>query len=206
MQAQERLAEQSRHSGSARPGPPEWIGTVLPPEYGAIAAKIKALHEEAARIAQTAAVLWQTGPELVLAVGGLLRAMQWEANVADRSASYDLSVELEGGRRLLIEVVDGAEPLSRKAPEIGRILQTLQGEGGDRDRVVLVANIGPEAPPDSRPEQPVAADALRLIQGLGANVITTTTLFGIWRYSLEDLPGARRTIMRLHAQDGGIFR
>jgi hypothetical protein len=52
----------------------------------------------------------------------------------------------------------------------------------------------------------VAADALRLIQGLGANFVTTATLFGIWRFSLQNLQEARKSVLSLHKLDGGIFR
>jgi len=45
-----------------------------------------------------------------------------------------------------------------------------------------------------------------LIQGLGANFVATSTLFGIWRYSLKDLAGARKSVVNLHTQDGGLFR
>ena len=72
--------------------------------------------------------------------------------------------------------------------------------------VVIVANAYCEKPPAARKEDPVAPDALRLIQGLGANFVTTATLFGIWRYSLQNLQEARKSVMNLQELDGGVFR
>jgi len=122
------------------------------------------------------------------------------------AASYDLTVELDGGRRLLVEVIGSQDGVTRKSPQINQILRTLQDGAGDKDRVVVVANAHCETPLASRRQEPVAPDALRIIQGLGANFITTPTLFGIWRYSLQDLAGARKSVTRLHGQDGGLFR
>jgi hypothetical protein len=115
-------------------------------------------------------------------------------------------VHLDGNRRLLVQVVGSPEGMARKSPHIGQVLQTLQGDAGEQDRVVVVVNAHCETPVAERRQEPVSPDALRLLQGLGANVIPTPALFGIWRYSLQDLQGARASIMRLHGQDGGIFR
>ena len=60
-------------------------------------------------------------------------------------------------------------------------------------------------PVSTRPD-PVAPDGLRIIQGVGANFIATPTLLGLWKYSLTDLASAKKSIHRLHAQDGGIYR
>jgi hypothetical protein len=47
---------------------------------------------------------------------------------------------------------------------------------------------------------------MRLIQGLGANFVPTSTLFGIWKRSLQDRAQARKSVLNLYAMDGGIFR
>ncbi|HUF46227.1 MAG TPA: hypothetical protein VMM93_00360 [Vicinamibacterales bacterium] len=186
---------------------PGWVTSELPAEYGELAARIKALEDEARKFETVAAVLWQTGTPLVRAVHDLFDALGYRAEPSESgAASYDLAVKLEDGRRLLVEVVGGPEAMTRRSPQISQVLRTLQEEAGDGDRVVVVANAFADLPLADRRQEAVQGDALRLIQGLGANFITTATLFGVWRYSLKDMAGARKSITRLHAQDGGIFR
>jgi hypothetical protein len=72
------------------------------------------------------------------------------------------------------------------------------------DRVVLVANNDPTSPPAGRPD-PAFPDALGVLQRMGVVVVTTATLFRLWRLSYEDQPKARKVLERLHAQDGGLF-
>ncbi len=201
------LADVPEDAMTSNDGQPGWVTGELPAQYGELAAKIKALHEEAHKYEKIAAVLWQTGTPLVLAVRDLFAALQFKVEMSESgSASYDLSVELENGRRLLVDVVGAADAVDRKSPHIGQVLHALQDDARDQDRVVMVANTHCETPLADRRQESVTPEALRLIQGLGANFISSQTLFGIWRYSLQDLPGARKSIARLHAQDGGVFR
>jgi hypothetical protein len=72
------------------------------------------------------------------------------------------------------------------------------------DRVVFVANNDPATPPADRPD-PVLPDALDVLHRMGVDVVTTTTLFRLWRLSLEDQEKAWKALERLHAQDGGPF-
>lgn len=188
-------------------GQPAWVTGELPAQYGELAAKIKALKEEAQKFEKIAAVLWQTGTPLVHAVRDLFLALEFKCEPSESgSASFDLAVELDNGRRLLVEVVGEPDGIARKSPHIGQVLRVLQDDAGEHDRVVIVANTHCETPLPGRRQEPITPDALRILQGLGANFIATPTLFGIWRYSLGDLPGARKSITRLHGQDGGIFR
>jgi hypothetical protein len=188
-------------------GQPEWITGELPAQYGELAAKIRALKSEARKYEKIAAVLWQTGAPLVLAVRDLVDALQFKVETSGNGpAGHDLTVHLEGNRRLLLQVVGSPEGMTRKSPHIAHVLHTLQSDASEQDRVVVVANTHCEIPATERRQEPVSPDALRLLQGLGANFIPTPTLFGLWRYSLQDLAGARQSVMRLHGQDGGIFR
>ena len=72
------------------------------------------------------------------------------------------------------------------------------------DRVVFVVNNDPATPPADRPD-PFLPDALGVLQRMGVDVVTTATLFRLWRLSYEDQPKARKALERLHAQDGGPF-
>jgi hypothetical protein len=187
-------------------GQPAWITPELPPQYGELARQIADLQKEARKFEDIAAVVWQTGRPLTQAVRDLFAALQFDAKVMDGESTSDVRVDLDSGKRLLVQVAGGGTSIQRKSPQIARILQALQDDAGEKDRVILAANVFSELPLPQRREEPVAVDALRIIQGLGANFITTGTLFGLWRYSLTDLEGARKSIFKLHAQDGGIFR
>lgn len=184
---------------------PAWVAAELPPEYGEIARKIANLRHEARKYERFADVLWCKGQPLKLGVRDVFAALEFKTDLSDETANYDLAVELEPQRRLLVEVLAGVSPLDKRSPDIARALRAIQ-EAGPGDRVVFAANIPCDKPVAMRQEVPAAPDALRLIQGLGANLVTTATLFGFWRYSLQDLAGARKSVHLLHALDGGIFR
>lgn len=187
-------------------GQPAWVSSELPPQYEELASKIAALQEEARKYEDIAAVLWRTGAPLTVAVRNLFFALQLETELIESSASYDLRVHLDGGRRMLVAVAGATEGIDRKSPLIAQVLRTLQDDAGELDRVVVVSNAYCEAPLGLRREEPVTSDALKLIRGLAANVVATSTLFGIWRYSLKDLAAAKKSVINLHTQDGGIFR
>lgn len=185
---------------------PEWVIAELPEQCAEIARQIAELRQKAEKFERVAAVLWTSGPELLAALSDLFTALGFDVEPAAGNLPYDLKVTLEGGRALLVQVVSGRERIDRRAPVLARILQALQEVTGERDRVVLATNLFPDVPLDRRPDEQVTTDAMRLIQGLGANVVPTRTLFGIWKSSLDDPAQAKTRITNLHAMDGGILR
>ena len=185
---------------------PDWVASEMPPRYIEIAGRLAVLRQEAREFERVGEVLWQTGSALTRAIRDLFTALQFETELTSRGTNYDLSVRTEGGRRLLVEVIGSPVAITKKSPEIAKALRAMQEDAGEKDRVVIVANAYCEKPPAARKEDPVAPDALRLIQGLGANFVTTATLFGIWRYSLQNLQEARKSVMNLQELDGGVFR
>lgn len=185
-------------------GQPPWVTSELPPQYAELANKIAAIQAEARKYEDIAGVVWQTGKPLIVAVRNLFTAMQFETEIKE-GACYDVAVQVESGKRLLLVVVGSREGIQRKSPYIGQIVRALQEDAGATDRVVLAANAFCETPVTSR-QDPVAPDALRIIQGVGANFVATPTLLGLWKYSLTDLASAKKSVLRLHAQDGGIYR
>ena len=187
-------------------GQPGWVTTELPPRYAELAGQIAALQSEARTYEGVAAVLWQTGGLLTLATRDLFAALQLDTFLMETGANYDLQVQLDGGRRLLVLTAGGSETLDRKADVISRVFATIQQDAGEHDRVVVVSNAYCGMPLAQRKDEPIATDALKLIRGLGANVIASSTLFGIWRYSFKDAAGARKSLTNLHTQEGGIFR
>ena len=86
-------------------------------------------------------------------------------------------------------------------------LDTRQGEAGDGDRIVLAANTQLDRPLQERsPGDAITKDALQILQGLGANFVTTSTLFEIWmQLQTDDDEAARQRLLSLHSQDGGHF-
>jgi hypothetical protein len=185
---------------------PPWVTAELPDQYADIARQMEALKEQARAYEGVAGVLWQRGSALTSSVRDLFMALGFETELAGYGSQCDLRVSLGSGRRLLIDVVSESQSLDRRSPHIARILKVLQEEAGEKDRVLLVANIAAEVAPSARRGEPVGADALRLIQGLGANFVPTSALFGIWKQSLSDAQHARNTVTNLHSMDGGIFR
>jgi len=185
---------------------PDWVTQELPEQYAEIARQIAGLKEQSRAYEGIAAVLWQTGSALTSAVADLFMSLGFETELAEYGSTCDLRVNLSDGRRLLIDVVSERQGLDRKSPHIARLLKVLQDEGGEKDRVVLAANIGFDQALSDRRGEPVSVEAMRLIQGLGANFVPTSALFGIWKASLSDALQARNSVMRLHSMDGGIFR
>jgi hypothetical protein len=185
---------------------PSWVSTEMPAEYLEIERQIDKLRNDARQFEKFAEILWRVGAPLTAAVRDAFVAMAFQVTTPASTASYDLMIELEPPRKLLVEVIGGTLPLDKRSPDIARALRAIQEDAGTADRVVFVCNIPCDKPLAARQEPPVTPEALRLIQGLGANVITTGTLFGLWRLSLQDLAGARKSIHLLHGLDGGIFR
>ena len=185
---------------------PPWVAEELPVEYAELARQIAALREQAQRFEGVAGVIWRTGPDLTAALRDLFAALEFETELVAPGGNYDLRVDLEGGRRLLVEVVSSPEPIDRRSSYIARILRALQEDAGEKDRVVLAGNIFPELPVGTRRQDPVTVEAMRLIQGLGANFVPTSALFGVWKSSLQDVAQARKSILKLYSMDGGIFR
>jgi len=205
MHEEERRLEPSAEEmrNDAQPG---WVAAELPEQYADIARQMAALKERARAYEGVAGVLWQRGSALTSSVRDLFVALGFEAELAEYGSSCDLRVNLGSERRLLIEVASEDHSLDRRSPHIGRILKVLQEEAGEGDRVVLAANVFPDLAPATRRGEPVASDAIRLIQGMGANLVPTSTLFGIWKQSLANPEEARHSVTKLYAMDGGIFR
>jgi hypothetical protein len=187
-------------------GQPAWIAGELPDQYTEIARQIAALEEQARGYEAVAGVLWRRGSALTSALRDLFAAIGFESELAEYGSHCDLRVNLGNDRRLLIEVVSEEEGLDRRSPHLGRILKLLQEEAGERDRIVLAANIFPDVEPSARRKEPVTIEALRLIQGLGANFVPTSALFGLWKRSLNDREQAKNSVLNIYSMDGGIFR
>jgi hypothetical protein len=181
---------------------PDWIVAEMPPGYQTRLLEIKRLSADLQAMDGIGCVLWETGEALRNAVGTLLAALKCEVDPTPGDTGA-IAVGLGGSRRLLVVVSGGSSPIQKTNEELARSFQAVQFAGAN-DRVVLVVNNHPTTVPADRPD-PILPDALGVLQRMGVDVITTVTLFRLWRLSLDDLQTARRALDRLQAQDGGQF-
>jgi hypothetical protein len=147
-------------------------------------------------------VLWETGHPLTDAVSAVFGALKCEVDVTPGTAG-PVAVKLGESRRLLLLVSGAAGPIQKTNAELAQAFQAVQFAAAG-DRVVFVVNNDPATPPADRSD-PVLPDALEVFHRMGVNVVTTVTLFRLWRLSLEDEQKAQKVLERLHAQDGGPF-
>lgn len=186
--------------------PRAWVLAELPPAYQEIAAKIAALRQQAQKYEEITGVLWQVGKPLAIGVRDIFSALQFDATLTERESGYNVRVQLGGDRRLVLEVAGSTEAIDRQSPALTELLRILQNEVNDHDRLVLAVNAWCDLPLDARKKDLITLEALKLATRVGANVVATSTLFGIWKHSLTDLEAARQTVMRLYSHDGGFFR
>jgi hypothetical protein len=186
--------------------PRAWVLAELPPAYQEIAGKIAALRQQAQKYEEISGVLWQVGKPLALGIRDLFSVLQYEATLTEHPTGYNVRVNLGAERRLVMEVVGSPEAIDRQSPALTELLRILQTEVGDHDRLVLAINSWCELPLEARKKDLISAEALKLATRVRANVVPTSTLFGIWKHFLTDPDAARQTIMKLYTQDGGFFR
>lgn len=180
---------------------PEWLAAEMPPGYRTRLQEIQRLSADLDAMDRIGRVLWETGEPLKDAVGEVFGALRCDVDVAPDAGS--IAVKVGESRRLLLLVSSAAGPVQKTDEELAQSFQAVQF-AGTNDRVVFVANNDPATRPADRPD-PILPDALGVLQRMGVNCVTTTTLFTLWRLSFEDQQKARKVLDRLHAQDGGAF-
>jgi hypothetical protein len=181
---------------------PEWIADEMPPGYRTRLLEIQRLSADLHSMDSIGRVLWETGEPLRDAVGAVFGALKCEVD-GTLANGGPIAVKIGESRRLLLVVSGAAGPVQKTNEELAQAFQAVQFASAG-DRVVLVVNNDPATPPADRPE-PVLPDALGMLHRMGVDVVTTATLFRLWRLSLEDQEKARKALERLHAQDGGPF-
>jgi len=181
---------------------PEWIADEMPPGYRTRLIEIQRLSADLHAMDSIGRVLWETGEPLKDAVGAVFSALKCQMNGTLATAG-PMAVKIGESRRLLLVVSGAASPIQKTNEELAQAFQAVQFATAE-DRVVLVVNNDPATPPADRPE-PVLPEALGMLHRMGVDVVTTATLFKLWRLSLEDQEKARKALERLHAQDGGPF-
>jgi hypothetical protein len=181
---------------------PEWLSAEMPPGYQTRLWEIERLSAELDAMDRVGRVLWETGAPLRDAVAALFIALKGEVDATPGSTG-PLVVRLGESRRLLLVVSGSVSPIKKTDEELAQAFRAMQF-ASEHDRVVFVANNDPATPPAGRPD-PVLPDALGVLQKMGVAVVTTATLFRLWRLWYEDQPKARKVLDRLLAGDGGLF-
>ena len=184
--------------------PPAWVAAEMPPGYQNRLAEIRRLSEELQDMDRYGRLLWAIGPTLRESVRDVFTALKLDVELMEGSADSAIAVKLDIKRRLLLHVSATEGAVDKKSPEIAHVFRMLHEVAGDSDRVVLVVNGDRMNQPTERPE-PVTAEALKLLQRMGANCVTAPTLFKLWGLAVQDPERARKFVGRLHEQDGGIF-
>jgi len=181
---------------------PEWLIAEMPPGYQTRLWEMERLTADLQAMDRVGRVLWEMGEPLSDAVSAVFGALKCEVDATPGSAG-PIVVKLDDSRRLLLLVSGAASPIQKTDEELAHVFRAVQ-LASTNDRVVLVANIAPATPPADRPD-PALPDALSVLERMGVGLVTTATLFRLWRLSYEDQPKSRKVLDRLHAQDGGLF-
>ena len=191
-------------NGEALSGAPDWVVDEMPPGYHNRLAEIERLSQDLRAMDPFGRLLWGSGPQLTEAVRDVFLALKFEAALMPGNAESGIVVRLDAGR-VLLHVAPSAEVIKKKSAQLTYAFQLLHESAEERDRVVLLANSEPATPPADRGEG-IEPDALSLLRRIGTNFMASATMFRLWTLSLHDLERARGHIVRLHAQEGGIFR
>src|SRR5262249_11130231 len=83
---------------------PDWLIAEMPQGYQTRLAEIQRLSAELEAMNRIGRLLWETGPPLVEAVLVAFTAFKFEVEPAGHAATFDASVKMDAGRRLLLNV------------------------------------------------------------------------------------------------------
>jgi hypothetical protein len=181
---------------------PEWVADEMPPGYRTRLVEIERLSGDLREMDRIGCVLWETGEPLRDAVSAVFGALRCEVDGASGAAG-PIVVKLGEARRLLLVVSGAASQVEKTHEDLVRAFQALQFAGAG-DRVVFVTSNDPATPPADRPD-PLSPDARDMLENMGVDIVTTATLFRLWRLAFEDERKARTALEHLHAQNGGPF-
>jgi len=178
----------------------------MPPGYQTRVAEIHRLMSDLQEMGQFGSLLYQVGPELGEAVLRVFAAMKFEAEMMAGPVSSGVAVRLDAKRRLLLIPSAATDAIQKKGPELAQVFQVLHEVADEAvDRVALITN----ADPGTRPADRAAAitpDALAFLVRMGASHLQATTLFALWKLSLNDAALARAQVDRWYGQAAGPFQ
>jgi hypothetical protein len=181
---------------------PDWVVAEMPPGYQNRVAEIQRLAADLESMSRFGRLLTETGARLGEAVRDVFASLQYDAALTADGNLTTLVVPLDRGR-IHLHIAGDGRLIQKKSPEVSRIFQLLQA-ADDRDHVVIVTNVEPDRQPADR-GQALSAEAAGLVTRMGASHLAATTLFALWKLSLEEPERAREQVVRLHAHEGGVF-
>lgn len=157
-------------------------------------------------MAQTV-LLWGTGDPLAKVVRDVFREAGLAADLTTPGATYDITVTLPEGRRLLIEVTGIDGQINKGSKKIGQVFDTAQSVAQDGDRVVIAVNAYRDKPVGDRKGLKILTpEAGRLLAKLDAVVVTTSALFDVWKLTLDEPPRALEELVRIHGAPAGLMQ
>ena len=177
----------------------------MPARFAEVKSEIHRLGEEAETLRSISSLLWHTGESLTIGVRDVFRTLGYEAELTPQGATYDVTVAVNSGARLLIEVTGIGGALKKDSNKIAQVLQAIQKEVSENDRVIVALNAFRGQPLVQRNESVVTPDALSLLTGLKVNLVETKTLFNIWKQFLSEAASGSRRIEELYGFQGGLF-
>lgn len=183
---------------------PEWVIAEMPPGYGTRVAEIRRLTQELEAMEQFARLLDQQGERLGGALQALFNSLDLQSQLVADEACAKVVVTLNPGVRLLFHVSADQHTIQKKSAEIAHVFRIIHEDAGEQDRVVLVTNHDPGRRPTDRGPA-LADDAETFLTRLGVNHLPASSLFALWKLSLQDRGGARQQLQYLHAHQGGTF-
>lgn len=183
---------------------PDWALAALPAEYANSLRQIEVLSESSRRLGRMAGLLHLSGDPLERLVKDAFNQIGMPATATKSGATYDLGVKV-GDAKLLIEVtgIDGS--IAKGSKKIAQMLDCLQREVADGDRVCVAVNAWRKTPILMRGgRELITPDALSLVTGLGGLVITTSNLFDAWLASRSDNAAVQARVAGLLTAKPGI--
>jgi hypothetical protein len=183
---------------------PDWVVAEMPPGYQNRVREIQMLMADLEAMGRFGRLLTETGPRLGEAVRDVFASLRFETALMADGTSTAVVVALPNQGRLLIHVAADGEVVQKKSPEIARVFQILQEVAEEHDRVVLVTNTEPHRKPAERGD-PLSAEATMFIGRLGASHVAASTVFSLWKLSLQEPDRAREQVVRLLQHEGGTF-
>jgi hypothetical protein len=184
---------------------PPWALTELPPEYEETVREIDRLQQSERRLRRMAGLLWETGEPLNKLVRDAFREVGFKTELTPDGETYDVTVDLSQGR-LLIEVTGLEGNITKASKKIAQVLHARTIARSD-DRVGIVVNVYRERAIGERTTLEVASrEALELLVGLNAFIVTTPDLFQLWKLARTDASQARQAVEGLRVASAGIVK
>jgi hypothetical protein len=187
----------------AHPGP-DWVVAEMPPGYETRLLEIQRLVADLQEMGRFARLLGALGSQLAEAALNAFAALKFDTELVSGPSGSNVIVRVEPRGRMLVVPSSTTGPVEKKSVEIAQVFQMLQETAGESDRVVLVTNVDPETRPSDRPAA-ITPDALAFLVRMGAVHLSGSTLFNLWKLSLQSLDRARAQVERLYAESTGTF-